>query len=169
MFKNLQNQLIQSIRTDKLKYFNKISKRLCDRLISTKCYWSLLSGKKVPCIPPIFHNNKCVTDFKEKSEIFNSFFANQCSHIPNNSILSSELKLLTEHTLTSCDFSENDGILQIINSQDSNKAPCHDIISLCTLKLCGEANCKPLNMIFKTCLNTGKFPSEWKKGNVVPN
>ena len=23
-------------------------------------------------------------------------------------------------------------------------------------------------MIFKTCLNTGKFPSEWKKGNVVP-
>ena len=75
MFKNLQNQLIQSIRTDKLKYFNKISKRLCDRLISTKCYWSLLSGNKVPCIPPIFHNNKCVTDFKEKSEIFNSFFA----------------------------------------------------------------------------------------------
>ena len=36
------------------------------------------------------------------------------------------------------------------------------------LKLCGEAICRPLIIIFKTCLNTGKFPSEWKKGNVAP-
>ena len=42
--------------------------------------------------------------------------------IPNNSILPSELKLLTEHALTSYDFSETD-ICQIINSQDSNEAP----------------------------------------------
>ena len=169
--KNLQSQLIQSIHTAKQKYFNKISKKACDPLTSTKCYWSLLktilNEKKVPCIPPIFHNNKYVTDFKEKSEIFNSFFANQCSLIPNNSILPSELKLLTEHTLTSCDFSESD-ILQIINNQDSNKAHGHDMISIRMLKLCGEAICRPLNIIFKTCLNTGKFPSEWKKGNVVP-
>ena len=82
-------------------------------------------------------------------------------------ILSSELKLLTEHTLTSCDFSETD-ILRIINNQDSNKAHGHDMISIRMLKLCGEAICRPLNIIFKTCLNTGKFPSEWKKGNVVP-
>ena len=76
-------------------------------------------------------------------------------------ILSSELKLLTEHTLTSCDFSETD-ILRIINNQDSNKAHGHDV------NLCGETTCRPINIIFKVCLNTGKFPSEWKKGNVVP-
>ena len=75
---------------------------------------------KISCIPAIFHNNKYVTDFKEKSEIFNSFFANLCPLIPNNSILPSELKLLTEHTLTSCDFSETD-IVQIIKNQNSNK------------------------------------------------
>ena len=168
MFKNLQNQLIQSIHTAKQRYFKKISKKLFDPLTSTKCYWSLLktilNEKKVPCIPSIFHNNKYVTNFKEKSEIFNSFFANQCSLIPNNSILPSELKLLTERTLTSCDFSETD-ILQIINNQDSNKAHGH-MISM--LILCGEAICRPLNIIFKTCLNTGKFPSEWKKGNAGP-
>ena len=80
MSKNLQNQSIQSIHTAKQRYFNKISKKLCDPLTSTKCYWSLLktilNEKKVPCIPPIFHNNKYATDFKEKSEVFNSFFAN---------------------------------------------------------------------------------------------
>ena len=42
------------------------------------------------------------------------------------------------------------------------------MISIHMLKLCGEAICRPLNIIFKTCLNMGKFPSEWKKGNVVP-
>ena len=51
-----------------------------------KNYWSILKtffdGKKVPCIP-IFHENKFITDFREKTEIFTSFFANQCSLIKN--------------------------------------------------------------------------------------
>ena len=102
----------------------------------------------------------------KKNEVFNSFFDNQCSLIPNSSILPSELKLLAKHTITSCDFSETD-ILQIIKNEDSNKAHGHDMISIPMLKLCGEAICRPRN-IFKTCLNTGKFPSEWKKGNFVP-
>ena len=123
--------------------------------------------EKVPCITPIFYNNKYVTDFKEKSETFNSFCADQCSLIPNKSLLPSELKLVTEHSLTSCDFSETN-ILQIISSQDSNKTHGHDMINIRMLKLYGEAICRPLNIIFKTCLNTGKFTSEWKKGNVVP-
>ena len=128
---------------------------------------TVLNGKKVPYIPPIFHNNKHVTGLKEKSEILNSFFANQCSLIPSNSISPSELKFFTEHTLTSCEFSET-GILQIINSQDSNKADDHDMNSIRLLKLCGESIYRPLNIIFKTGLNTGKFPLEWKKGNVLP-
>ena len=44
----------------------------------------------------------------------------------------------------------------------------NSIINILVLKLCGEAICRPLNITFKTCLNTGKFPLEWKKGNVVP-
>ena len=44
----------------------------------------------------------------------------------------------------------------------------HDMISIRMLKLYGEAICRPLNIVFKTCLNTGKFSSEWKNGNAVP-
>ena len=36
------------------------------------------------------------------------------------------------------------------------------------LKLCNEFICKPLGIIFRSCLENGKFPSEWKKANVVP-
>ena len=36
------------------------------------------------------------------------------------------------------------------------------------LKICGDSICKPLNISFKNCLRTGKFPLEWKKANIVP-
>ena len=35
-------------------------------------------------------------------------------------------------------------------------------------KLCGEPACKPLDIIYKTWLESGKFPSEWKKAKAVP-
>ena len=36
------------------------------------------------------------------------------------------------------------------------------------LKICGESICRPLSIIFKSCLRTGIFPLEWKKANIVP-
>ena len=98
-------------------------------------------------------------------ETFNSFFANKCALIANKSMLPSEVKLITENTLNSCHSSETD-IIQIINSQDS-KAPGHDMNRIRMLKLYGEAICRALNIIFKTCLNRGKFPLGLKKSNFV--
>ena len=34
--------------------------------------------------------------------------------------------------------------------------------------LCGNSICKPLELIFQQTMESGSFPSEWKKGNVVP-
>ena len=36
------------------------------------------------------------------------------------------------------------------------------------LTICGSATYKPLAINFKQCVDTGIFPSEWKKGNIVP-
>ena len=36
------------------------------------------------------------------------------------------------------------------------------------LKIGGCAIYKPLAIIFKQCVDTGIFSSEWKKGNIVP-
>ena len=35
-----------------------------------------LNNKKIPLIPSLFHENKSVTDFKEKAELFNAFLQN---------------------------------------------------------------------------------------------
>ena len=78
----------------------KISQKLCSKAITPKYYWSLLktmlNDKKIPCIPPIFHDNKFVTDFCKKADLFNSFFfAKQCSIIENNSVLLSSINPIT--------------------------------------------------------------------------
>ena len=36
------------------------------------------------------------------------------------------------------------------------------------LKICGPSICKPLDISFKSCLESGIFPLQWKKANVVP-
>ena len=36
------------------------------------------------------------------------------------------------------------------------------------LQLCGNLICKPLELIFKQSMESGSFPSEWKKRNVIP-
>ena len=36
------------------------------------------------------------------------------------------------------------------------------------LRICGDSICRPLNIIFKPCLHTGKLLLKWKKANIVP-
>ena len=49
-----------------------------DPTTNAKTYWSIskrcLNDKKIPCIPPLFHDNMFITDFFKKAELFNSFF-----------------------------------------------------------------------------------------------
>ena len=89
----LQNELNSIIESNKQKYYSRLLKRFVDPMTSMKSYWStlkmFLNNKKIPCNPPLRHQNKHVTDFKEKAEIFNFFFAEQCSLINNSSKLPS--------------------------------------------------------------------------------
>ena len=42
------------------------------------------------------------------------------------------------------------------------------ITSIRMLKICNVSISKPREIIFRTCVNHGEFPEEWKKANVVP-
>ena len=89
--KCLQNELDSIIESNKQKYYPRLSKKLVDPMTSMKSYWStlkmFLNNKKIPRIPPLKHQNEIETDFREKTEIFNSFFAEQCSLMNNSSKL----------------------------------------------------------------------------------
>ena len=139
-------------------------------MTSPKFYWSILktflNNKKIPCIPPLLHDDKFITNFKEKAEIFNNFFSKQCSLINTNSDLPSVLQR-KHKSLSTIKFTSY-GILKIIRNFDPFKAHGHDMISIWMIKLCDASICKPSELIFRSCLENGKFLTEWKKANVVP-
>ena len=91
----------------------------------------------------------------------------QCSLISNSSELPLNLYYITKKHLNTLNFSNND-IERIIQNLDPNRAHGHDKISICMTKICSKSICKPLQFIFRQCIDTGSFPLEWKKVNVVP-
>ena len=58
---------------------------------SSKAYWSILKSfvndKKIPIIPLLYHNGNFISDFCQKAELFNSFFAEQVFILQNISKL----------------------------------------------------------------------------------
>ena len=167
----LPNELKSLITANKEKYYSRISKRMMNPLTSTKTYWSILksflNNKKIPCIPPLFHQNRCITKCKEKAELFNKLFANQCYLMNNSSELPCLLFKRTENVISSIDFGSDD-IVKIIHNLDPNKAHGHGMISICMLKICRNSIYIPLQLTFRSCIENWKFPPEWKEANVAP-
>ena len=145
--------------------------KLSNPKTSSKAYWSILKSfvndKKIPIILPLYQNGTFITDFCQKAELFNSFFAEQCSILQNSSKRPTNLAPRTDQSLTSINFSKDD-ILKIIQNLNLNKTHGPDKISIRMIKICGNSLCKPLEMIFKSCIIKGEFPSEWKIPTVVP-
>ena len=73
----------------------------------------------------------------------------------------------TGNCLLTANFSI-DGIAKILQNLGPNKAHGQDKISIRMLQLCSNSICKPPELIFKQAMESGSFPSKWKKGNVVP-
>ena len=140
----LQNRLNNSIDSSKHNYYLRMVNKLNSIQKSSKAYWfllkSFLNNKKIAIIPPVLHNDSFVTDFKKKAELFNFYFANQCTLIDSNSTLPVNVEYLTDKHLSS--FDSEDDIMKSI--------------------------CKPLRKIFQKCLRTGTFLLEWERGKVVP-
>ena len=96
---------------------------------------NFLNNKKILIIPPLFYENRFITDFKEKAQLFNIFFSKHCSVIPNNSSLPADVNYITDKRLSSVTFSARD-IGKTIQNLDSTKAHSHDILSISMLKIC---------------------------------
>ena len=167
---NQSNECTKLIIEAKQNYIAKMSSKLdwADTTLST--YWAIinrfLNKKKIPNIPPLLVNNKLVSDFHKKAELFNRHFAEQCTLVQNTSTLP-VFNFKTNNRLKSFDINENDLHL-IIKNLNANKAHGWDDISIRMIQLCGKSIALPLKLLFKTILEEGTFPEDWKKSNVVP-
>ena len=144
--RNISTERSERVLKRKDDYHTQLSDKLNPPEISAKEHLPILkalyNGKKIPLIPPILVNNKLKSNFKEKANHSNAFFASQCTPIWNDST--------------------------IHNTINSVSAQSYDNISVRLLKICDSSMMKPLSKIFKNCLQTGTLPNNWKKSNVVP-
>ena len=159
------------IENSKQRNYSKLSSKLANPATSSKTYWSILktclSNKKIPFIPSLLHENKFIANFKERSELFNTFFAKKCIVLDNSNVLPNNLVKLTNKSLDTVNFSTDD-ISKVINNLDPNITHGHDRLSIRMIKMCGNSICKRLSIIFNGCLKKGKFPSDWKKAHIGP-
>ena len=125
---------------------------------------TVVKQQKITCIRPLFHQNKYVTDFKKKAELFNCFFTKQCSIINKSNELSFNLLKKTDKSTSTVTFTSED-IATLVQNIDPNKAHGREMLNILMLKLCDKNICKRLYLIFQFCIKQGEFPTEWKKKN----
>ena len=156
-FSNLEN-LLQDLSEliTKTKKNNKLLKTI-------KFY----NGNKMSLIPLIIVNDKLDSDYEEKTNHLNKFFAFQCTPTDNDLQISDSFVFNTEAKFSSITCEDND-ILKIIRNLDISKTHCFDDTSIRMVKLCDGPLIKPLSKIFQNCINSGVFPDSRKKSNIVP-
>ena len=145
-----------------------MGKKLSDPRSGIKSYWAtlnkIINKKRFSNVLSLLKNGVFVPNFQTKANIFNDHFVEQCSVIINDSVL---LNLVSR-----CDSSNieitGEKILHIIRSLDPKKAHGWDDLSINMIKLCDIEIVKPLYLTYMKCLETGRFPSSWKKVNVLP-
>ena len=144
----------------KMGYIQKKSNALNDKNTDPKVYWTILNNIlhniKIPSIPPILASGKTITNIVEKANLFNNFFASQCTPLENTSKLP-PLLMKTDKRLNTISFKDSD-ITSIIKSLKPAKAHGADNISIRIVQLCGDSITLALTLIFKFCLRNGTFP-----------
>ena len=127
------NELISSTKN---LYYKNLAKKLNNLLLKAKTYWSIVKT---------FYNEK---KNPNKADIFNKFFAEQCTPWKNSNILPANQMLLTQSRLNSINFKE-DEILKIIGALNIHKAHSHDDISIRMIKICDKSFLKALILLFE--------------------
>ena len=121
---NLTSEISSYISKCKNDYFIRLGRKLGDPSRSIKPYWATLrtlwNGKSLPNISPLLINNELITEFEAKANMFDKYFASQCTTISNNSVLLSTFNHWTDDKLSSFDIS-SEVIFQPIKNLDPNK------------------------------------------------
>ena len=129
-----------------------------------RVYWTVLNNFlkniKIPSVSPILIFGETIANIGEKANIFNEFFAFQCTPFENNSKLPS-LLMNTDKRLNIFSI-KKEGTASIIKSLNPTKAHGFESISVCMIQLC------PSVQIFKASLTQGVFPDTWKMVNIIP-
>ena len=152
---NLRNKINNLIMKSKEKSYQCIKTKLNDLSLSDKTYWSILKtfykGKKVLTILLLI-NNKIVTDFQEKGNIFSFFFfAKKCLSIPSSSVLPVNISYMTKNRFETLCFCKSD-VTKLTKTLDVSKSHGQD---------------DSRTLILQKSLTVGIFVNGWNTANIL--
>ena len=101
-----------------------------------------LNNRKIPAIPPPLKSGNIITNLFEKADLFNKFFADQCTLLNNLNKLPL-VYLKTDKKLCNLSINEN-YISTIIRNLDPNRSHGWDNLSVRMIELCGDSLIYPL-------------------------
>ena len=122
--------------------------------------------KKIPIISPLLIDDNFVTDIQTKANIFNTFFAEQCTPL-NSSVFPANQMFFIRSRLNCINFNE-DEILKIIRALNILKVHGHDDIFIRMIKICDKSLLKPLILLFENSTKSFCYPDIWKRSNIIP-
>ena len=111
-------------------------------------------------------NNIFITDIKTKANIFDKFFAEQCTPLKNGSVLPINQIFLTQSKVGTLDFNENE-ILKRIRALNIHNVHGHDDISIRMIQTCDRTLLNPLSIIFQNSVKYLYYPDVWKRSNII--
>ena len=163
-YKKTVTTLKRKIRNKKNSLERKIAE---SRKSNPKMFYSFInSAKKTRTKIGPLHDDQgaAVTDPRKQARILNNYYASVFTS--DNDDLP-EIRTKTESKIDNIVFNEND-VERIIDSLNEQSAMGPDGIPPRVLKELKHEIKKPLTMLFKTSMETGLIPDDWRKAEVVP-
>ena len=171
-YKKRRNKVVNAVRHSIDSYFSNLQLQLDENNINPKRWWNLsksvLGCKIHEDIPPIVEEGKIISSITEKCEVFNTYFASQCTtHADNDAPPLPNFTYRTEARMG--DFTVDDtSVSKVLSSLRLTSASGPDNIGNILLKNTATSISKPLAKIFNMSLNVSHFPDSWKRSNICP-
>ena len=171
LFKRCRNEVVSRNRHFRAVYYAQLQANLISENLSSKKWWqitkSLIGRKTHLTIPPIILNGNVIHKQCEKANIFNNYFAEQCTIPPGNYPDLPPLKLQTNAYIEPLQVTSRE-VYEVLINLNETKASGPDKLGNRILKMCATSLCDPLCKLFNKSLQVEKFPDSWKKAFVCP-
>ena len=147
----LSSEWTKKILEAKEKYIRQLSQKLRYPSIEPKTYSKIvnrfLNNKKTPMIPALLVNDIIISNFSEKANLFNKFFACQCMSLENNSFLP-PFYLKTKKSLLSLEIRKTN-IFTMKENLGPSKLHGWDNLSIRMIKICGKSIAYSLKLMHR--------------------
>ena len=153
---------------NKIAYDSYLSRKAGELKKSPRSFWKFVNdNKKKNSIPTLLYSHDTtISTTKDKCDLFADFFQTvykQYEPVPAEDHASTE-NLFEVNDLTPTE----EEVLSALLKLDTNKGGGPDGISNTFLKMIATAIAKPLSHVFKVSLQSGTFPTIWKKSFIIP-